>query len=222
MVLELDRVAHSYGQTLVFRDISCKFGAGSVTLLLGGNGAGKSTLLRVMAGLTRPSFGTVRFAEKSGKIGHLAHSTFVYPALTALENLTFWREAYCLAATRDEMFKILERVGLAARACDRAGTFSRGMAQRLNLARILLLDPDVLLLDEPDTGLDAASRALLRRELLEARGRGACVVLASHDIASDAPLADRVLLLENGRLAHDGPPSPFFPPLAGAEQACCA
>ena len=219
-MLELDRIAHIYGHTLVFRDISCTFGAGSITLLLGGNGAGKSTLLRIMAGLTRPSSGTARCTEKSGKIGHLAHSTFVYPALTALENLTFWREAYGLATTRDGMLKILDRAGLAARAHDRAGTFSRGMAQRLNLARILLLNPDVLLLDEPDTGLDATSQALLRKELLEARGRGACIVLASHDIARDAPFADRVLLLEKGRLAYDGPSSAFFfPP---AERACCA
>jgi heme exporter protein A len=220
-VLELDRVAHLYGHTLVFRDISCTFGAGSITLLLGGNGAGKSTLLRIMAGLTRPSFGAARFTGKSGKIGHLAHSTFVYPALTALENLTFWREAHCLSMTKEGLLSILGRVGLAARAHDRAGTFSRGMAQRLNLARILLLEPDVLLLDEPDTGLDAASQALLRRELLEARRRGACVVLTSHDIARDAQLADRALLLEKGRLAHDGPPSRLSPPDV-AEQACCA
>jgi heme exporter protein A len=220
-VLELDRVAHFYDHVLVFRDISCKFGAGSITLLLGGNGAGKSTLLRIMAGLTRPASGTVRFTETSRRIGHLAHSTFVYPALTALENLTFWRDAHCLAATGADLLKILERVDLAARAHDRAGTFSRGMAQRLNLARILLLEPDVLLLDEPDTGLDATSQAMLREEILEARGRGACAILASHDVARDAPLADRALLLEKGRLAYDGPASPFLPSLVG-ERACCA
>jgi heme exporter protein A len=220
-VLELDRVAHLYDHSLVFRDISCKFRAGSITLLLGGNGAGKSTLLRIMAGLARPSSGTVRFSGTARKIGHLAHSTFVYPALTALENLVFWREAYRLAVTKEGLLTILERVGLAARAHDRAGTFSRGMAQRLNLARILLLEPDVLLLDEPDTGLDAASQSLLRKELLEARRRGACAVLASHDSARDAPLADRALLLEKGMLAYDGPSSRFLPP-AVAEQACCA
>ncbi|MDR3357599.1 MAG: ABC transporter ATP-binding protein [Desulfovibrio sp.] len=219
-MLELERVAHVYGHTPVFRDISCRAAGGSITLLLGGNGAGKSTLLRIMAGLTRPSSGAVRFSGTSGKIGHLGHSTFVYPALTALENLTFWRDAHGLAETGDGMLKILDRVGLAARAHDRAGTFSRGMAQRLSLARVLLLEPDVLLLDEPDTGLDAASRALLRKELLEARGRGACVVLAGHGVARDAPPADRILLLERGGLAYDGPASSFFSP--PAERACCA
>ena len=131
----------------------------------------------------------------------------------------------------------LARVGLEAHAHERAGVFSRGMAQRLNLARVLMQAPDVLLLDEPGTGLDVASLALLRREILAARQRGACVVLISHDLAGDAPLADRLLALEHRKLAYDGSPSGFggFAPVetpagAAAEAseraqggpACCA
>ena len=97
-------------------------------------------------------------------------------------------------------------MGLAAHAEERAGVFSRGMAQRLNLARVLLLDADLVLLDEPGTGLDVNSMALVRREMLAARERGACVIVVSHDLAGDSPLADRLLLLENRRLAYDGPP----------------
>jgi heme exporter protein A len=219
-MLELDRVAQFYGHKLIFRDISCAF-AGGVALLLGNNGAGKSTLLKIMAGLIRPSSGTTRFTIPSPKIGYIAHATFVYPGLTALENLLFWREAYGPDKTKRDALELLERVGLAARAYDRAGTFSRGMAQRLNLARILLLDPDILLLDEPETGLDAASQAMLRREIIDAAKRGACVILVSHNAARDATLADRILLLEKGRLGYYGPAA-LFTADREMERTCCA
>lgn len=207
-MLELVRVAKAYGVKIVFKDVSCVFDAGSVSLLVGGNGAGKSTLMRIMAGLSRPSAGAARLAEGVG-VGYLGHATFLYPGLTALENLAFWRDAYGLKRSSADLMAGLARVGLDAHAHERAGVFSRGMAQRLNLARVLMQAPDVLLLDEPGTGLDAASLALLRREITAARQRGACVVLISHDLAGDAPLADRLLALENRRLAYDGVPAGF-------------
>lgn len=229
-MLELNRVAKLYGVKVIFKDVSCSFAAGSVSLLVGGNGAGKSTLLRIMAGLSRPSAGTVRRAEDDTRLGYLGHATFLYPGLTALENLAFWREAHGLRLSGQELLAGLERVGLAAHAHERAGVFSRGMAQRLNLARVLMLEPNLLLLDEPGTGLDAASLALLRREVRAARNRGACVVLISHDLSGDAPLADRLLALEERRLAFDGPPEAFAACAAQAsmcgaragDRACCA
>jgi heme exporter protein A len=105
----------------------------------------------------------------------------------------------------------LERVGLAGRAHDRAAAFSRGMAQRLNLARLLLLRPALLLLDEPDTGLDAASSALLAEEIAAARDRGAAVLWASHRLERDLVLADRLIELANGRIRYDGPAGGFTP-----------
>ena len=177
-MLELDRVAKLYGVKVIFKEVSCAFTAGSVSLLVGGNGAGKSTLMRIMAGLSRPSAGRVRQAEsgtRSGglRLGYLGHATFLYPGLTALENLAFWRTAHGLRLSRSDLLTGLERVGLAAHAHERAGVFSRGMAQRLNLARVLMIEPDLLLLDEPGTGLDAASLALLRRDAHQPRsGRG--------------------------------------------------
>ena len=207
-MLELARVAKIYGVKVVFKNVSCAFAAGSVSLLVGGNGAGKSTLMRVMAGLAQPSAGAVR-QDDDLRVGYLGHSTFLYAGLSALENLNFWREAYGLRLSRQDLLASLERVGLAAHAQERAGIFSRGMAQRLNLARVLMQEPDLLLLDEPGTGLDAASLARLRREISTARARGACVVLISHDLAGDAPLADRLLALGEGRLLFDGPPAGF-------------
>lgn len=215
-MLQLVRVAKTYGVKVIFKDVSCAFAPGSVSLLVGGNGAGKSTLMRVMAGLSRPSAGEARLADNV-RVGYLGHATFLYPGLTALENLAFWRDACGLALSRKDIMAALERVGLEAHAQERAGVFSRGMAQRLNLARILMQEPSLLLLDEPGTGLDASSLALLRREVAEARSRDACVILISHDLAGDAPLADRLLALDGRRLAYDGPPAGYRP--AGATAA---
>lgn len=214
-MLELVRVAKTYGVKVIFKDVSCAFAPGSVSMLVGGNGAGKSTLMRVMAGLSRPSAGEARLADNV-RVGYLGHATFLYPGLTALENLAFWRDACGLALSRKDIMAALERVGLEAHAQERAGIFSRGMAQRLNLARILMQEPNLLLLDEPGTGLDANSLALLRREVVEARSRDACVILISHDLAGDAPLADRLLALDGRRLAYDGPPAGYT---AGASAA---
>ena len=230
-MLRLDRVGKLYGVKVIFREVSCTLAAGSVSLLVGGNGAGKSTLMRLMAGLSRPTSGTVERAE--GSMGYLGHATFLYPGLSALENLAFWRTAHGLRLGQRELLALLERVGLAAHAHERAGVFSRGMAQRLNLARVLMLTPDLLLLDEPGTGLDSASLALLRQEIRAARERGACVVLISHDLQGDAPLADRLLALEGRKLILDGPAAAFpgfgvsqpaaaLQQLSAEDASCCA
>lgn len=214
-MLRLENLAKLYGLKVVFKGVSCRFTAGSISLLAGGNGAGKSTLLRIIAGLSRPSAGeVVRDGTGAGgapredgpSLAYLGHATFVYPGLSALENLAFWARAHGLRPSRERLLALLDHVGLAAHAEERAGVFSRGMAQRLNLARVLLLEADLLLLDEPGTGLDVNSMALVRREMLAARERGACVIVVSHDLAGDSPLADRLLLLEGRRLAYDGPP----------------
>ena len=111
-MLELARVAKIYGVKVVFKNVSCAFAAGSVSLLVGGNGAGKSTLMRVMAGLAQPSAGAVR-QDDDLRVGYLGHSTFLYAGLSALENLNFWREAYGLRLSRQDLLACLERVGLA-------------------------------------------------------------------------------------------------------------
>lgn len=207
-MLELVRVAKIYGVKVIFKNLSCVFERGSVSLLMGNNGAGKSTLMKIMAGLARPTSGTVK-RDENASIGYLGHATFLYPALTALENLTFWRDACGLRLSPTQLMDGLARVQLQAHAHERAGVFSRGMAQRLNLARVLLQEPDILLLDEPGAGLDSASQSLLHNEIAAARQRNACVLLISHNLAADCPLADRLLLLANHRLAYDGPPDDF-------------
>lgn len=205
-MIRLEGVARFYGEKVVLRKLDCSFSAGQVSLVSGENGAGKSTLLQVMAGLTRPSMGNI-YRKEDLRIGFLGHATFVYDNLTAIENLDFWNKALGLGLKRPELLASLEHVGLGRHADEQARVFSRGMSQRLALARILISDPDLLLLDEPATGLDAGAHSLLAEEIRQARIKGKCVVMVSHDLAADMILADRQLVLARGRINYDGPPA---------------
>ena len=196
-LLELKGVAKAFGPRLLFRHVDVSLMPGTLSLLAGANGAGKSTLMRIMAGLARPDAGTVKRAVPEEKPGYMAHATFLYPGLDAEENLLFWARAAGLDHAAERVKVSLERVGLSRHAHERAGIFSRGMAQRLNLARLLLADPMLILLDEPATGLDITSRTMLRELMLEARGRGAAVLWISHDVQEDSRCADRIFTLEN-------------------------
>lgn len=209
VLASLEKTACFYGPKLIFKDVSLEVREGTVLLLAGANGAGKSTLLRILAGLVRPSAGLARLAE-GVTLGYLGHQTFIYPQLSARENLAFWDGLHMGGpAPNARIDAVLERVELASFAEEKAGTFSRGMAQRLNLARILLLEPGLLLLDEPATGLDQRSTAMLHREIATARARGAGVVWITHSLAEDLARADAVALLENRRLAWHGPATEF-------------
>ncbi len=199
-LLELRGVGKAFGPRVLFRRLSWAVRPGSVTLLAGQNGSGKSTLMRVMAGLTPADSGEVVRNVAPERVGYLAHHTFVYPGLTARENLMFWARLAGAAEPEADALRALARVDLARHAEERAGVFSRGMAQRLNLARLLLAEPDLVLLDEPCTGLDTASRGMVYAMVAEAKARGAGVVWISHDVAGDAARADAVLELTRGEL----------------------
>ena len=214
MLLELEKVSRFYGPRLVFKDVSMAVRSGTVTLLAGANGAGKSTLLKIMAGLLRPSAGKVvrgRKSEGSGKsggvplLGYLGHQTFLYPDLSAVENLRFWTAMQDLRLPERAYADILDRIELGPFAEEKAGSFSRGMAQRLNLARVFLPKPDVLLLDEPGTGLDTRSTAILHREIAGARAEGAGIVWITHNLSDDLRRADTAAVLDNKTLRYYGP-----------------
>lgn len=188
-MIELRKVGKSFASRVLFKNVTATLKAGRVHLLTGSNGSGKSTLLRMIAGLTRPTAGEIVLEDEDVLMGYLGHSTFVYGNLTAVENLAFWQRAYGQTADERDILSMLAHVGLAPFAHTRAGVFSRGMTQRLALARVLLLKPAVYLLDEPETGLDKASRELLHDEMKRARDNGACVVWVSH-LARETSLAD--------------------------------
>lgn len=211
---DVRRVSKRYGRAVVLRDVSLAIGENECVALLGANGAGKTTLLRTMATLSRPTrgqvlaFGVDAWEERQAvraRIGVVAHQPWVYPELTCRENLRFFGTMFRLDSTDERVDATLERVGLAARADSAAGTLSRGLLQRLNLARALLHAPAALLLDEPDTGLDAAGREVLARLTRDHVAAGGCVVLTTHALDLALDLATRVIVVSGGAVVADGP-----------------
>ncbi len=203
--LELRDVSHVYGGAPVLRHLGIHLEAGRAYLLLGPNGAGKSTLLRILAGLLRPSFGEVLVwggppEHNRERIGYMAHAPMLYDEFSGAENLRYFAALYPPALSAADA---MAAVGLDPALSKPVRAYSQGMRQRLSLARVLLPRPDLLLLDEPFSNMDAASAeamlALLRRE----RDRGATVVLTTHQRGLALPLADELLTLEGGSLQKD-------------------
>ena len=217
-MISLAGVGKYYGERAVLKNISLSVSAASVTLLAGPNGAGKTTLLRLMAGLIRPDHGSIEHSCGREGIGFLGHQPFLYAGLSALENLRFWQKLHNIPGGEQACLEQLKSVELERFATERAGTFSRGMAQRLNLARLFLLKPGLLLLDEPETGLDARSRALLHARIGQAAESGCAIVWITHGTAEEGARADRLIALERGRIAYDGPLAGYA--RSGAEAAC--
>lgn len=206
-MLNLTNVGKRFGAKIILRGISLRVPAGSISLLVGPNGAGKSTLMDIMAGLSEPDAGTIDRSCPPQKLAYLGHATCLYPNLTACENLAFWEGLAGGDTSMPRLRAMLERVGLGHFANERAGTFSRGMAQRLNLARVLLRDPQILLLDEPATGLDSAGNAQLHAEIRAAKNRGAAIVWITHSPEDDRLIADSVFELAHSMLIYNGPAS---------------
>ena len=208
-LIEVKNLSHIYGSRLVFKDVSLRLEPGSAMLIAGENGAGKSTLLKCVAGLIRPAGGTIISHVEDHEIAYMGHATFLYNRLTALQNLQFWNRMYGLGRREKILVGLLERVGLSPFIYEPAGGFSRGMAQRLALARILLLTPRIILLDEPSTGLDRASCSLLFEEIASAQKAGAGILWVSHDLTRDLQRTDQVLRLADKRMEFMGPTSVF-------------
>lgn len=209
MLLRLSQIGKLYANRLVLKNVSLTISSGSVVLLVGSNGAGKTTLLKIMAGLTSPTAGVRECFCEAGGIGYLGHATFLYPGLSALENLSFWGKMHKRKAGKTHLMRILEQMELAHVAEEYAGTFSRGMAQRLNLARIILLEPQLLLLDEPGTGMDNRSLSFLFQTIHSARTQGSGIVWISHDILRDQKYADQIVALKNHTISYIGETNNF-------------
>ena len=208
-MLQLIGIEKRYGNRLILKNINFSLTAGTITLLGGANGSGKSTLLHIIAGLIPQDSGHVMHALPAGSIGYLGHQSLLYPALTVTENLAFWRRLHGVPSSEHMVAAALRRMELDAFCHEKAGTLSRGMSQRLSLARLLLLKPQLFLLDEPGAGMDAPSLELLRRELLLAKTQGSAILWVTHSLADDISCADWVLLLADRQLAYSGPAHNF-------------
>jgi heme ABC exporter ATP-binding subunit CcmA len=210
--VQVDRVWKYFGDFPAVRDITFAAEPGSCVALLGRNGAGKTTLLRMIAGLSHPSEGDVRLlgrpvrdGEARARIGLLGHGIGVYEELSAFENLRHFATLFGLPDPSGAASRWLERVNLAHVRDSPVREFSRGMRQRLAVARAFLHDPVVLLLDEPFTSLDDRAIALLQSLLAEALARGATVIMSTHQLREAMELATHAVLLVRGKIGYSGP-----------------
>jgi heme exporter protein A len=236
-MIELRKLTKAFGRKTALRGIDLRVAPGESLVLVGPNGAGKTTLIRILSSLSRPTSGAVLIGGLDQKthadgirrhLGVVSHAPLLYDSLTAEENLRFFGRLYGVAALEARITLLLEQVGLAARRHDPVRVFSRGMTQRLAIARALLHDPEILLLDEPDTGLDPQAAEMLHGLLAQLSGRSSGRRAGPADLPADAPassqsensiartivtvthnlerglaLADRVVILANGRIVYD-------------------
>jgi heme exporter protein A len=202
-----------FGATTALDGVNLTVRRGEPVALFGVNGAGKTTLLRILSGALKPTQGTLAIAGHNprhapaaarGLIGLLSHHTLLYDDLSALENLVFFARLHGIAHPLDRARELLEEVGLTDRADEPVRGFSRGMQQRVALARSLLHSPSLLLLDEPSSGLDARASARLRQALREAGTRGATWVIATHDVEEGLDLCPRWIAMRRGQVIDEG------------------
>ena len=214
-IIEVRGLSKAYGLLPVLREVDFSIDRGEWVLLFGANGSGKSTLLRLLSGLSKPSAGRIRIGgwklpgeamAVRAQIGLVAHRPLLYENLTAYENLDFFGKLYGLAA--DERARrsreLLRQAGLTKSAERVVRTFSRGMKQRLSIARATLHQPEILLLDEPYSGLDQAACQSLEELLAAAQQAGRTILLSTHQLARAPEAAGRALLLSGGKIAYDG------------------
>jgi heme exporter protein A len=215
-MIEVRKLVKSFGLKPVLRGLDLTVEPGEFVALLGPNGAGKTTLLRILASLARPSAGLVRVAGHTlpgqaasvrRRLGVVSHLPLLYGDLSAEENLRFYGRMYDLPDIERRSSEVLELVGLKPRRRDLVREFSRGMQQRLTIGRAILHDPEVLLFDEPYTGLDQDASQMLDGLLGEVARRGRTVLMTSHDLLRSASMATRLDILSRGTIARSVDPS---------------
>jgi len=210
-MIEIRGLVKAFGSRAVLKGVDLDVAKGEFLILVGPNGAGKTTLMNVMATLSRPTGGRVRLAgydladgavEVRRQIGLVSHKPLLYDDLSAEQNLRFYARMYDVLNADARIEAVLRQVGLWGRQRDPVRTYSRGMQQRLAIARTLLHDPPILLLDEPDTGLDQHAAAMLNDLLREAGAMQRTVLMTTHNLERGLELGERVAILAGGRIVY--------------------
>lgn len=213
-IVEVTGIEKSFGNTLALAGIDLRVEKGEFLTIIGPNGAGKTTLLKILSTLMKPTSGEgkiVGFDLKQEEdnlrreIGMLSHYTFLYENLTAYENLKFYGRLYQVKNIEKEIKRVIEEVGLENRLHDTVRTLSRGMKQRLSIARSIIHNPSLLLLDEPYTGLDRWSEKKLNDILKRFHSRGKTIIMTTHNLSFSLELGDRVIILSSGKIVHEQP-----------------
>lgn len=213
--LESEDIRKTFGHFTALSGVSLTLQHGEFLALFGRNGAGKTTFLKVAATLMRATHGNLRIGGIDIKdepeaarrqIGFLSHNTYLYRDLNPLENLKFFARMYNIPNAAPRIAELLDRVGLKRRINDPVRSFSRGLNQRLGIARVMLHDPALILLDEPYTGLDANAVEMLNAMLDQAIARGKTIILTTHDLEQGLRAATRAVIVDRGKVVFDGSP----------------
>ena len=204
-LLRLSRVTKTFGLVRAVLAVDLEVCKGDFLAIFGPNGAGKTTLLRMVAGLTQPTSGDIQFTSKddhSGRerVGYVSHQSFLYNELTGIENLVFYGRLYGIGKARERADEMLAKMGLRDASHRRVGAYSRGMKQRLTLARALLHEPDLLLFDEPYTGLDQHGSRLFTAVLQGLKEEGRTVLLITHNLGAGLELCSQAVIQNKGAL----------------------
>lgn len=213
LALQSEDIRKTFGHFTALNGITLNVNCGEFLALFGRNGAGKTTFLKVAATLMRPTNGKLRVGgvdireepeAARRQIGFLSHNTYLYRDLNAVENLRFFARLYQVADADARIAQLLDRVGLKRRVRDPVRSFSRGLNQRLGIARVMLHDPSLILLDEPYTGLDANAVDMLNTMLDDAVRAGKTIILTTHDLEQGLRSATRVAIIDRGKIVFEG------------------
>src|SRR2546430_6374484 len=215
LAVESEDIRKTFGHFTALGGITLNVKRGEFLAVFGRNGAGKTTFLKIAATLVRHTHGKLRVEgidireepEKARRhIGFLSLNTYLYRDLSPVENLRFFSRLYGIPDSEERIMALLDRVGLRRRAADPVRAFSRGLHQRLGIARVMLHDPSVIMLDEPYTGLDANAVEILNQILDQAAAAGKTIILTSHDLEQGLRAATRAVVIDRGKIVFEGSP----------------
>jgi len=211
-MIDIKNLTKQADNKLILRGIDLRVEKGETVAILGPNGAGKSTLLKVLATLIKPTSGHVlvnglelkkNHIEIKKLLGYLPHSSLLYDHYSPLENLVFFGNIYGVQEVEQKAIKLVKEVGLSFFLNEPVKNFSRGMIQRIAIARAIVHDPEVLLLDEPHTGLDQGAISILNNVILSMKEKGATTLMVTHDFKQAVEICDRIIIVKNGKIADD-------------------